>query len=280
MDVAPDDCVKNLWFLPPLKRQKQPGTNKPLYLWDETDIDQIVIVYDPLELLRLTSLRPVEKYFQRLTAGETDVEEISIAVSSIALMFINKLQFTPSLVTQRKKVDVAEMKLFIQILLDILSDLEPDPEMLHSTFLANDEEDFAFAQNIIKVVRDILSLPHLREVIRTTTLERWQQAREDFLSICNVFGIIEDSRINNGGELIPEDFLMGLKITGAYWLTAPLLSKRYRGYGHWIDIAYENIYEFLADPAVQEMILNKQRARRTIEADIENSEKPELSISE
>jgi len=33
-------------FLPPLRRQTQQGTNKPLYVWNEKDIDQIVEVYD------------------------------------------------------------------------------------------------------------------------------------------------------------------------------------------------------------------------------------------
>ena len=33
-------------FLPPLRRKTQPGTNKPLYVWDETDLEQIADVYD------------------------------------------------------------------------------------------------------------------------------------------------------------------------------------------------------------------------------------------
>ena len=33
-------------ILPPLRRQTQQGTNKPLYVWNEKDIDQIVEVYD------------------------------------------------------------------------------------------------------------------------------------------------------------------------------------------------------------------------------------------
>jgi len=33
-------------FLPPLRRETQPGTNRPRYVWDETDIEQIVDAYD------------------------------------------------------------------------------------------------------------------------------------------------------------------------------------------------------------------------------------------
>jgi len=107
-------------LLPKLIRTTQPGTNKPLYVWEETDLDQIVTIYDLLEyyggsheavslvlwlegygisldLLRRTFLRPIENYLQRLTQRETDPDEIAFSVSSIALMLLNKLQFTPGL---------------------------------------------------------------------------------------------------------------------------------------------------------------------------------------
>ena len=297
--------LRSKGYLPKLIPKRKPGTNKAMYVWTEAEIDHIFTVYSlfeeypgnydrvaialwlkgyniPPKLLRRTFLRPVEKYFQRLTKGETDVDEISIAVSSIALKFINTMRFTPSLVTQRKKVSIEQMKLFTQILLDILSGLEPDTEMLNSLFNSDDEEFFVYAQQIIVVVRDILAFPQLREAINTASIEQWQKAREDFLSICNIFGIIEERRPRpkNDEDPFPEDFLMGLKIMGALWLTAPLLSMRYRGYGKWIDKAIEDIHEFLADPAIQEHILNKYKARRIIEADVQDGQKPELSIPE
>src|SRR5690349_20928904 len=134
-------------------------------------------------------------------------------------MFIHKLQYTPSLVTQRKKVNISDMKLFIQIILDILSGLEPDIAMLHSTFLSEDEEVFAYAQDFVHILRDTFPLPHLREAINTATREQWQKTREDYLSLCDIFGIIEERKAAYAGELLPEDFIMGLKITGALWLT-------------------------------------------------------------
>jgi hypothetical protein len=302
-------------LLPKLTRTTQPGTNKPLYVWDETDLDQIVTVYDLLEyyggshetvslviwlegygfslnLLRRTFLRPVDGYLQRLTQGETDPDEISIAVSSIALMFLNKLQFTPGLAAQRKKFNAKEMSLFTQILLDILSDQEPDAKMLRSLFSkgndaltnpteqADDEEIFEQTQSVVEVIRDILALPHLREAICTATPEQWHQVRKDYLSICHVLSVIEERRPSNGEASFPEGFLMEMKIMGALWLTAPLLSARKQGYGRWIDMAFEKINELLADPALQERILKKHRTRRTTEANVEDKEKAELSISE
>jgi hypothetical protein len=55
-------------------------------------------------------------------------------------MIINKFQFTPALAAQRRKVGIKDLRLYTQILLDVLSDQEPDPEMLHSLFFANDAE--------------------------------------------------------------------------------------------------------------------------------------------
>src|SRR5713101_2627578 len=77
-------------WLPPLRRQTQPGTNKPLYVWNEEDIEQIVEVYDwwsychgdratltlalwleryevSLDLLCRLYLRIIDGYLQRLT---------------------------------------------------------------------------------------------------------------------------------------------------------------------------------------------------------------------
>jgi hypothetical protein len=302
-------------LLPKLIRTTQPGTNKPLYVWEETDLDQIVTIYDLLEyyggsheavslvlwlegygisldLLRRTFLRPIENYLQRLTQGETDPDEIAFSVSSIALMLLNKLQFTPGLTTQRKKINKEQMSLFTQILLDILSDQEPDAKMLRSLFIENtdalsnpaeqiDDEFFERTQRGVEIMRDILALPRLREAIRTATPEQWQQVRKDYLSFCHMLRVIENRRTNAGGETLalPEEFLMGLKITGARWLTAPLLSARCRGYGQWIDAGFEKIHEFLADPEVQERILTRAKARGIIE-DVQDSEKPDLLISE
>ena len=39
-------ALRNEGFLPPLRWETQPGTNRPRYVWDETDIEQIVDAYD------------------------------------------------------------------------------------------------------------------------------------------------------------------------------------------------------------------------------------------
>ncbi len=96
-------------FLPPLRRKTQQGTNKPLYVWGEEDIDQIVDVYDwwsycggdhatlalalwlqgyeiPLDLLRRLYTRTIDAYLQQLTRGKTDPDDILDEVSKVVVV--------------------------------------------------------------------------------------------------------------------------------------------------------------------------------------------------
>jgi len=310
-------------FLPPLRRETQPGTNKPLYVWNETDIQQIADVYDwwsyydgdratlalalwlkgyevPLDVLRRTYITVIEAYIQMLTRGKTDPDDILDEVSEIVTVWMRKLKYTPGLTDQRKKmrteqnVSIEQMEMFTETVLGALAvpDQEVATEGIYSSLLgaresqdasidyAEEDDFFIRAEDVVVILRDILALPHLREAIITASLEQWQQARKDYLSFCHVLSVIVERMPGKGEESFPESFLMNMKINNAVWLIAPLLSTRYRGYGQWIDMAFEKIHEFLADPAVQERILNKHRARRTIEADIQDKEKPEILISE
>ena len=96
-------------FLPKLTRTTQLGTNKPLNVWDEKDIDQIVDVYDwwnycdgdratltlalwldgyelPLNLLRHIYIPIIEAYLQKLTGGKIDPDDILDKVSEIVVI--------------------------------------------------------------------------------------------------------------------------------------------------------------------------------------------------
>lgn len=316
-------ALRNEGYLPPLRRETQPGTNKPLYVWDETDIDQIVDVYDwwsycdgdratlslalwldgyelPLDFLHRIYIPIIEAYLQMLTHGKTDPDDILDEVSKIVVVWMRKLKYTPGLADQRKKMtteqnmSLEQMEMLTETVLNALAvpDQEVATEGIHSSLLdatepqddstdyPEDEDFLAQSQNIAAILRDIFTLPHLREAIITATPEQWQQARKDYSSFCHVLSVIVERMPGKGEESFPEYFLMNMKINGAVWLIVPLLSTRYRGYGQWIDMAFEKIHEFLADPAVQERILNKHLARRTIEADVQDKEKPEISISE
>jgi hypothetical protein len=113
-------------YLPPLRRETQPGTNRPRYVWDETDIDQIVDVYDwwsyygdrasltlalwiqgynvPLDLLQRTYLTIIESYLQMLTHGKTDPDDILEEVSKSVVVWMRKVKYSPGIADQREKM--------------------------------------------------------------------------------------------------------------------------------------------------------------------------------
>ena len=129
-------------------------------------------------------------------------------------------------------------------------------------------------------MRDIFTLPNLHEVVKIATLEQWEQVREDYLSLCQLCSEFGELATSAGTPPFPEILLTNLTIMGTRWLIAPLLSARYRGYGQWINMAFDKIHEGLTDPSFRTQVLDKQKARRTIETDVGYIEKPELSISE
>ncbi len=253
----------------------------------------------PLSFLHRIYLPIIEAYLQMLTRGKTEPDDILDKVSEIVVVWMRKLKYTPGLADQRKKmrteqnVSLEQMERFTETVLSalVVPDEELATEAFHSCPLdtresqdasTDDAKDdfFIRAEDVAVILRDILALPHLLEAIKTAKPEQWQQARKDYLSFCHVLSVIEKRRPSNEETSLPEDFLMEMKIMGAVWLIAPLFSTRYRGYGQWIDMAFEKMHEFLADPVIQERILNKHKARRAIEADIQDKEKPGLSISE
>lgn len=302
-------------YLPPLTRKTQPGTNKPLNVWDETVINQIVYVYDwwdyckgdrttlafalwlkgykvPFDLLRRTYITFIEALIQKLTGGKKDSDDILDKVSEIVAMWMRKLKYTPGLADQRKKMSIEQMEMYTETVLSALAvpDQEVATEFLHSSLLdaresqkaSIDNKDFITqSQDVAVILRDIFALPHLREAIITATLEQWGQAREDYQSICLLLSEFEKLSSNGDTSVFAEDFLRrNLTMMAANFLIVPLLSTRYHGYGQYIDVAFEEIHELLVDPEFQEQIFNKHLPRRTIEADVEDIEKPELTISE
>jgi hypothetical protein len=303
-------------FLPPLRRQTQKGTNKPLYVWDEEDIDQIVDVYDwwsycggdratlalalwlqgyeiPLDLLRRLYTRTIDAYLQQLTRGKTDPDDILDEVSKIVVVWARKLRYDPRLVAQRKKLSVEQMELVTETVLGALavSDQEPTVETFRSFILAAGEsldpstdyvEDFwefiATPRRVAATLQDILSLPNLQKIVQTATPEQWEQAREDYLSFCQLCSEFWELATSAGTPLLPEVLFTNWKLRGACWLMVPFLSARCRGYGQWIDMAFAKIHEGLADPSIQAQVFSKERAGRTIEAEVDDIEEPELSI--
>ena len=282
-------------FLPPLKRKTKPGTNKPLYVWDETDLDRIIEVYDwwdycdgdrvtltlllwldvydiPLDPLRNFYLQTLDMYLHRLTHGETDPDEILQKVSEIVFVYMQKMKYTPGLVEQRKKMEteqkfsMEQMEMFIEAVLRtlVVPDQEFDTEEEWEdvvTGYAEEEEFFIELEDVAAILRDIFLFPNLRDVVTSATIEQWEQAREDFSSICQLFTELRKLSTNSDSSPFPEDLVTRLTLFAAVWLLVPLLSARCRGYGQLIDVAFKKIHELLADPAVQEQIFTRQKSQ-------------------
>lgn len=281
--------------LPPLRRKTKPGTKKPLYVWDETDLDQIIEVYDwwdycdgdrvtltlllwlegydiPLDPLRKFYIQTIEMYLQRLTRGETDVDEILDRVSEIVFMYMRKMKYTPGLAEQRKKmetqqhVSMEQMEMFFEAALRALlvPDQEYDADKELENILPDNPEDeglYIEAEDIAAILRDIFSLPNLRDIVISAAIEQWEQAREDFNTICRLFTEFRKLPAHPNSSPFPEELITHLTLFAAVWLLVPLLSARCRGYGQIIDIVFKKIHELLADPAVQERILMRQNSQ-------------------
>lgn len=216
-------------YLPVLQRHTRPGTNWPIYVWDEKDLEQVVDAYDcwehcagdrttltlmlwlqgykvPLERLRQFYEHTVEEYLQRLTDGETDPDNILTEIISKKIMphFFRKLKHTPSLATQRRrnKENMEQFKALIERTLGVLAVADPEEvinNLLPNTGNASESatNGEAFGQEttdtpyrILAEVHDILTLTHLREVIQEATDDRWEQARVDYLHLCRLFSLL------------------------------------------------------------------------------------------
>ncbi len=289
-------------FLPPLVRKTQLGTKKPLYVWNETDIDQIVEVYDwwdycngdrvtltlilwlqgydiTLDPLRNFYIKTIKIYFQKLTHGEADPDEILQVVSEIVFLYMRKMRYTPGLADQRKKMEskqnfsMEQMEMFIEKLLSGLvvpnQEFGAEEELENvSTDSLENEKVFVELEDVAAFLRDIFSLPNLRDVATSATIDQWNQAREDFQFIGQLFREFYALSSNPDNSPFPEALVTHLTLLAAVWLLVPLLSARCRGYDQWIDRAFEKIHELLSNPEYQAQIRAKHQSRDTIvEAD-------------
>lgn len=146
-------------LLPPLRRDKQPGSRKPLYYWDERVVAQAAYLHDilqwdhqhhrlylplwlegydvPLRAIQRLLVRFVERHLARLTGGKTDPEEILDEVSNlISDYWLPKWKYSARTNPAIRRYGVEEWAEVIECLFDCLAtpDYEPDFEILHRLF--------------------------------------------------------------------------------------------------------------------------------------------------
>ena len=94
---------------------------------------------------------------------------------------------------------------------------------------------------ILVGVHDVFTLTHLREAIQEATDDQWEQARADYLHLCQLFSFLGEFVQSLGSPpfpQFPEQFFINWKLEGMVWLLVPFLSIRYRGYGQELDMAF------------------------------------------
>lgn len=299
-------------FLPLLKRRPQPGSNAARYAWDDDDLAQIADAYDwweyyggnreamaralwldgydiSLNLLRDPYLKAVDILQQKLTHGQTDLDDILDEISQSLVKWNQRFRYSPKLVAERKKLDAGQMQRFLEpmmVALAIPEQMESTAEIIQS-FLSGTEDDddaeeaeadeeFLHKSHMVAaILRDILTVQNLREALETAIPDQWEQARDDFYEACELFsGFIH--RTTRPELLEPlEEFAPAFKVVTAMWLIPPLLSARSRGHGHWIDKAFDWIRKALASPELEEIIQQQRQQQQenlTIEADGAESE--------
>src|SRR5947209_7875504 len=120
--------------------------------------------------------------------------------------------------------------------------LVADYEQLEMTFAVGGDEDFLLW---VRALQEILALPHLYEVIEQATPEVWEQARQDYMTLCRLLQTIV-APLKQEGDL--EEVGLYLFLFGGFFLVPVALSIRQRGYGDWIDDGFAWVNKRLASP--------------------------------
>lgn len=103
----------------------------------------------------------------------------------------------------------------------------------------------------------IFTLPRYRETLMNATVEEWAQARDDYLSICQLLHQLAALFPRRNARLTAE-IRQALFLNGGSKLPPVLLALRRAGYGDHIDEVYtivsESLEEIRADPATRKIL--------------------------
>ncbi len=258
-------------LLPKLRRTSRPGSNKPIYVWDEDVLAQIIELYDltqsgcrdypdrlfslwirgyevPFQRAQQTILQFIESQIQEFTQGEEDPEEALCQISTVvATRLLPKWKYSPQPENKIRRLDLNAYARIAEYFLDLV--LVPTYE----------QDEFDSAQDWQRVFQEVLSLPRLRDAAMNATMEEWQQARADYMRlsiiICPICEPLTQcapihSWILTGTSVGLLEILYAMVIKGALFLLLPFLSLRQHGHGIWIDKAFTKAREILYNQEV------------------------------
>jgi hypothetical protein len=261
-------------WLPPLQRNSRPGSKKPVYIWDESVIEQAKFLYYllqwdrthqwvglPLWLqgyavdfapLRQRWLQSIDANLQAFMQGNEEKEDYpgddpEDYISRVIDRMKDRWKHTPTLYRPEllRQFGIEAYALWAESFLDGL--LVADYELDETTFAATLGEDFLPR---LQTLQEILALPRLREVIEQATPEAWERARLDYMTLCQFFRTLSASL----GQTDLEGMDLWLFAVDGFFLVPVALAIRQRRYGHWIDDAFAWMIKWLTNPETQALL--------------------------
>lgn len=219
--------------------------------------------------IRQRWLQSIDAYLQGFAQGEEDDPLDNI--SSKIVQLEHKWKYSSHRPELLEQLGLAAYAQWTELLWDIalVPEYEPD-EMTFAAVLAMLEktnpgtqayalresnttpaEDLAEGPlSWLQMLQTILSLPRVREVIEQATPDEWEQARLDYMSLCQSIQRFL-TPIAHLLALPEEGGLHFLFAFGGFYLVPVALAVRQRGYGHWIDRAFAWMSEHLTGPEIE-----------------------------
>lgn len=252
-------------YLPRSCRRSRPGSNEPVYFWDESVIEQAKFLYDRLQWdpsyhrarlplwlrgyavefapLKQEWLRSLDPAMRPLTQSNPD-DPLDVITDVISQMEY-KWEHTPARYLPKpiREHGLARSAGIMETLLSFL--YVADFEQFEMTFGTGDDED---RLPWVQAVHDILVLPHIYEAMERATPEAWEQARQDYMTLCRLLKTIF-APLMQAADL--EEIGLYLFPFGGFFLVPMALSMRHRGYGYWIDDGFAWVNDWLAKPDTQ-----------------------------
>lgn len=277
-------------WLPRPRRRSYPGSKKPVYYWDASISDHATMLYGllhwsrvdqrvrlPLWLrgyqvdfapLRQAWLDSIDAYLGAYTQGNGEdddpADEPEDHISRAIMQLKDKWKHIPA---SRRPEDLQRLGLEamgqgMELFLGML--LVPGYELNETTFaevLARVSAEGNRAQpqgelhegfsSWLSRLQEILALPRVREAIEQATPEAWEQARRDYLTLCE-FAQILLAPVAQIHPVPEEMYVLLFGAVGSH-LVPVALALRYWKHGDWIDEAFAWMSDNLNDLDDREM---------------------------
>ncbi len=276
-------------LLPQLRRTSRAGSNRPVYVWEQEVIEQAKYLYDlieqgnarhqlflalwlggydmPFEPILRGWIQPIDTLLHNLTGGEQDPEDALWQISSSLAQYVEpKWKFSPRPDEVIRDVGIDAWRELMEFFLDVLAvpTYEPD-EMSYESLLrtlqrinsiAQANADPAETLSWVLSLREIFTLPRYQDVLMNATVEEWTQARDDYLTLCQLLHQLA-ALFPRRNVLLTSEMRQALFLHWGSMLPPLLLAVRYAGYGDRIDEALASLNEVLnvlSDPDVCKLL--------------------------